>query len=90
MATTPTAEAALTAVNLAGGLITVAGQTRNGRPVVAGQHPDWVTAVVTEAVDLQWVTDDPDGLCLHATTPLGRLYRIDTVTTVAPEANPSQ
>lgn len=79
-----TAEAALTAVNLAGGLIDVGSTTRNGRAIIAGHHPDWVVAVVTEATDLQWDSDDPDGLCLHATTPLGRLYRIDTVTTTMP------
>ncbi len=79
-----TAEVALTAVNLAGGLITVGSTTRNGRPIIAGQPPDWVTAVVTEAADLPWAADDPHGLCLHATTPLGRLYRIDTVTTAMP------
>ncbi len=80
-----TAEAALTAVNLTGGLIDVASLTRNGRTIIAGQHPDWVTAVVTEADDLQWDTGDADGFCLHATTPLGRLYRIDTVTTAHPQ-----
>jgi hypothetical protein len=78
------AESALTAVNLAGGLIDVGSTTRNGRVIIAGQHPDWVRAVVTEAVDLQWDADDPAGLCLHATTPLGRLYRVDTVTTTMP------
>lgn len=79
-----TVEAGLTAVNLLGGLIDVGSTTRNGRVIIVGQHPDWVVAVVTEAVDLQWEAADPDGLCLHATTPLGRLYRIDTVTTAYP------
>ncbi len=85
MAEPVTAEAGLTAVNLLGGLIDVGSTTRNGRPIIAGQTPDWVVAVVTEAADLQWETADPDGLCLHATTQLGRLYRIDTVTTVRPD-----
>ncbi len=84
MAEPLTADTALAAVNLLGGLIDVGSATRNGRPIIAGQHPDWVVAVVTEAVELRWVADDPDGLCLHATTPLSRLYRIDTVTTVDP------
>ncbi len=84
-----TADAALTAVNLAGGLIDVGSTTRNGRVIIAGQTPDWVRAVVTEAEDLQWVADDPNGMCLHATTPLGRLYRITTMTTVMPTADPA-
>ncbi len=78
------AEPALTAVNLLGGLIDVGSTTRNGRVVIAGQTPDWVRAVVTEAADLQWDSDDPDAFCWHATTTLGRLYRIDTVTTTKP------
>ncbi len=77
-------EPALTAVNLLGGLIDVGSTTRNGRPITSGQTPDWVVAVVTEAVELLWETDDPDEFCLHATTPLGRLYRIATVTTAYP------
>lgn len=71
-----TVDDALATVNLQGGLITVASLTRNGRVIITGQHPDWVQAVITEAADLQWDADDPDGLPLHATTPLGRLYRI--------------
>ncbi len=89
MAEPVTAEAGLTTVNLLGGLIDVGSTTRNGRPIISGQTPDWVRAVVTEAVDLQWDADDPDGFCLHATTPLGRLYRIDTVTTVNPAGYPA-
>ncbi len=84
-----TAEPALTAVNLLGGLIDVGSTTRNGRPITSGQTPDWVVAVVTEAADLRWDSNDPDGFCLHATTSLGRLYRIDTVTTVNPAGYPA-
>lgn len=81
---TITAEDALATVNLAGGLIPVASLTRNGRTIIAGQTPDWVYAVITEAVELDWQDGDPDGMRLHATTPLGRLYRI---TAAAPPAN---
>lgn len=68
---------ALDHIPLDAGLVTVAAPLR-GRPrdVWSEQHPDWVRAVVTEAVDLRWVPDDPDGLRVHAVTPGNRLYRI--------------
>ncbi len=68
---------ALTAIPLDAGLVPVAAPLR-GRPrdVWSDQHPDWVRTVITEAVDLQWVPDDPDGLRVHAVTPGGRRYRI--------------
>jgi hypothetical protein len=77
---TITVEDALASVNLAGGLILVASLTRNGRTIIAGQAPDWVQTVITEAAELDWQDDDPDGMPLHATTPLGRLYRITAAT----------